>query len=114
MFSRIIQMSKYLISGYWTNGSDADIYYAVHDVFENTVGKAMKKTKSQVINLLEQKGNSAKTWEWNYSIAKFQIGEPILVKNESKGKFLSTANESKITCDLLHLLNLGWFNSIKS
>lgn len=44
-------MAKYRISGVWKNASNGITDYAFHTVKEDSVGRSVKKTKSQAITL---------------------------------------------------------------
>jgi hypothetical protein len=60
-------MVKYRISGVWKDINNVITHYAFHTVSENTISRAVKKTKLEAIKLLETYGNTATTWVWNYN-----------------------------------------------
>lgn len=101
-------MAKYRISGIWKDSNNVITAYAFHAVGENSTGRAVKKTKAQAIALLEISGNSATTWTWNYSIAKWNIGETVTVVNGSNGKYLRSNPDNKLTDNLEHLIDFDW------
>ena len=101
-------MAKYRISGIWKDNSNVIIAYAFHTVGESATGRAVKKTKAQAIALLEISGNSATTWIWNYSTAKWNVGENVTVVNGSNGKYLRTNPDNKLTDNLEHLIDFDW------
>ena len=101
-------MAKYRISGIWKDNSNVIIAYAFHTVVENATGRAVKKTKAQAIALLEISGNSATTWIWNYSTAKWNVGENVTVVNGSNGKYLRTNLDNTLTDNLEHLIDFDW------
>lgn len=101
-------MAKYRISGVWKNASNVITDYAFHAVEEDSVGRSVKKTKSQAITLLETSGNSATTWVWNYLEAKWKIGEAVEVVNGSTGKYLRSNPDNKLTDNLGHLIDFDW------
>ena len=101
-------MAKYRISGVWKDSNNIITAYAFHTIGENSVGRAIKKTKAQAITLIETSGNSATTWIWNYSTAKWNIGETVHVVNGSNGKYLRSNADNKLTDNLGHLIDFDW------
>ncbi|MGV9004418.1 DUF3892 domain-containing protein [Flavobacterium sp.] len=101
-------MAKYRISGIWKNDDNVIIAYAFHTVAENAMGRAVKKTKAQAIALLEINSNSATTWIWNYSSAKWNVGETVTVVNGSSGNYLRSNPDNKLTDNLEHLIDFDW------
>ncbi|MGN6195359.1 MAG: DUF3892 domain-containing protein [Ginsengibacter sp.] len=101
-------MALYRISGVWKNANNVITYYAFHTVGENSVSRAIKKSKAQAIALLETSGNTATTWEWNYNQAKWNVGENVEVVNGLNGKYLRSDPDNKLTDNLGHLLDFDW------
>lgn len=105
-------MTEYRISGIWRNTSGEIVNYAVHLVLEGGISKASRKTKTQIITMLEINRATIKTWVWNYSLSHFEVGEAVIVVNGEDGKFLQCDPCNDKTLDLKHLINLGWFEKI--
>lgn len=101
-------MALYRISGVWMNTNNVITHYAFHTVGENSVSRAGKTSKVQAIALLEMQGNAATTWIWNYSQAKWNVGETVQVVNGSNGKFLRSNPDNKLTDNLGHLIDFDW------
>jgi hypothetical protein len=101
-------MSQFRISGVWKDSNNVIAYYAFHKVNDNSVGRAIKTAKFQAIQILETPGNSAVTWVWNYSQAKWNIGEQVEVVNGSSGKYLRSNPDNKLTDNLEHLIDFDW------
>lgn len=105
-------MTKFKISGVWKNDNNIITYYAIHTVGVNSISRASKKTKLEVIKLLEAFGNSAKTWVWNYKQSKWNDGEDIEVVDGTSGKYLRSNPNDKTTDNLGHLIAMiGFFNN---
>ena len=62
--------------------------------------RAKKISKPQAIDILETFGNSATTWIWNYSEARWIIGETVEVVNGYSGKYLRSNPDNKLTDNL--------------
>lgn len=101
-------MTKYRISGVWKDSNNVITHYAFHTVGENSTSRAVKKSKSQAIALLEISGNSASTWIWNYTYARWDIGETVQVVNGTGGKYLRSNPDNKLTDNLAHLIDFDW------
>jgi len=101
-------MTQFRISGVWKDSNNVITHYAFHTVGETSVSRASKTSKSQAISLLETKGNSATTWVWNYSQAKWSVGENVEVVNGSNSKYLRSNPDNKITDNLGHLIDFDW------
>lgn len=104
-------MAKYRISGIWVDSNDVITHYAFHTVSEKSISRASKKSKIVAIKILETYGNSAVTWIWNYSSAKWKIGENVVVINGGNGKYLRTDPDSTKTDNLAHLIDFDWIAS---
>jgi hypothetical protein len=101
-------MAEYKISGVWKDSNNVITDYAFHTVNEDSISRATKKSKSQAIALLENNANSALTWLWNYSNAKWINGETVTVVNGTNGKYLRSNPDNKITDNLAHLIDFDW------
>lgn len=104
-------MAEYRISGVWKNSDNVITHYAFHTVNERTVSRAVKKTKAEGIALVEKLGNKVFTWVWNYSSAKWNIGEQVTVVNGSNGKYLRSNPDNQLTDNLSHLIDFDWLGS---
>lgn len=101
-------MAKYKISGIWKDANNIITDYAFHTENETTFSRATKKSKTQAIALLEVDGNSAVTWMWDYSTAKWKDGETVQVIKGSNGKYLRSNPDNKLTDNLEHLIDFDW------
>jgi len=104
-------MAEYRISGVWVNAEKVITHYAFHQVNPNYVSRATKTSKTQAIALLEVWGNSATTWVWSYTQAKWTIGETVQVVNGINGKFLRSNPDNTLTDNLKHLIDYDWIAS---
>lgn len=104
-------MAEYIISGVWKNTSKVITHYAFHEVGKDTISRAKKLTKKQAIELLETKGNFAKTWIWNYSTAFWSAGEDVIVVNGQSGKFLRSTPDNTTRDNLANLIDFDWIFS---
>lgn len=104
-------MSLYRISGVWKDPNNVITHYAFHKVNDGkTLSRAVKTTKAGAIALLEISGNTATTWLWNYTLAKWMIGENVQVVNGATGKYLRTDPDKQITDNLAHLIDYDWLS----
>ena len=101
-------MSVYRISGVWKDLNNVITHYAFHEVGQSSTSRASKKTKAQAIAILETQGKSATTWVWNYTQARWNIGETVEVINGNNGKFLRSNPDNKLTDNLGHLIDFDW------
>ena len=101
-------MPTFRISGVWKDANNVITHYAFHTVTATSATRQAKKTKNQAIELLETPGNNATTWLWNYSAARWDVGEPVHVVNGSNGKFLRSNHDNQTKDNLLHLINFDW------
>ena len=101
-------MAKYRISGVWKNSISVITHYAFHTVTGDGVTKASIITKSKAIELLETPGNVASTWIWDYTNAKWKIGETVQVVNGYTGKYLRSNPDYTLTDNLEHLIDYDW------
>lgn len=104
-------MGQFRISGVWKNSNNIITHYTFHAVSENSTSRAMKKTKSEAISILETTGNSATTWIWNYNQCAWNIGEKVQVINGANGKYLRSNADNKLTDNLSHLIDFDWIQS---
>ena len=103
-------MAKYRISGVWKNADNVITHYAFHAVGENGTTRAVKRSKSEAIVLLEAPGNSAVTWMWNYKTCTWTVGETVEVVNGAYGKFLRSNPDDRTTDNLAHLIDYDWIS----
>jgi hypothetical protein len=105
-------MTEYRISGLWMDNTTSEItHYAVHEVLSRTILRAEKKSKAEVIALLEIKGNTAMTWLWDYNKGTWAYGDAVEVAGGlTQRKYLRCNKNYKETDNLAHLINLGWIN----
>ena len=105
-------MAKYRISGVWKDSQGVITHYAFHTILASGgITRAEKKSKSQAIQILEQVGNTATTWIWNYNRCYWDVGENVTVVNGSNGKYLRSNPDKKETNNLEHLINYDWISS---
>lgn len=103
-------MVNYRISGIWMDANSIITHYAFHTVTDTGITRAAKKTKAQAVALLEENGNSAVTWIWNYSSAAWNIGEAVQVINGNNGKYLRSSPDNRLTDNLAHLIDFDWIS----
>lgn len=101
-------MAEYRISGVWKDVSNVITHYAFHKVNSDSTSRAKKTSKVEAIKLLETAGNSAVTWVWNYSFARFVVGESVNVVHGSNGKYLRSNPDSTVSDNLGHLIDYDW------
>ena len=101
-------MSLFRISGIWKDTNNVITHYAFHKIDEKGTYRAVKTSKAQAIALLEVVGNHATTWVWNYSLARWQIGEEVEVIQGIRGKYLRSNPDNQLTDNLGHLINIDW------
>jgi hypothetical protein len=90
-------MAQFRFSGVWKDTYGVITNYAFHTVGEKSISRATKISKVQAIALLETKGNSAITWIWNYTKARWTIGENVEDVNGINGKYLWSNPDNKLT-----------------
>lgn len=103
-------MAEFRISGVWKDANNVITHYAFHTVNEKSISRAEKKSKAQAITILETQGNSAVTWIWDYTKAKFKIGENVEVVNGKNGKYLRSDPDNELTDNLGHLIDFDWIS----
>lgn len=101
-------MAIFRISGVWKDENNIITNYAFHTVVEGSVYRATKISKAKAVALLETRGNTATTWIWNYTQAKWNVGENVEVVNGINGKYLRSNPDNKITDNLGHLIDFDW------
>lgn len=100
-------MAEYRITGIWEDGGTIT-HYAVHTRTKNadgkgySLGKGKKMTKVEAVKLLDQNGNSAKTYLWNYSTSEWYTGGNIEVVDATP-KYLRTVHDGVTKNNLSHL-----------
>lgn len=78
-------MTTYRISSVWKDANNVITHYAFHTDDQNSTGRAVKKSKTSAISLLESPGNTATTWVWNYEAGRWDIGEKVQIVNGVNG-----------------------------
>ena len=101
-------MATYRISGVWKDANNVITHYAFHTVGESSTSRATKKSKAQAIAIVETAGNTSTTWVWNYTQAKWNVGEKVEVVNGANGKYLRSNPDNKLTDNLGHLIDFDW------
>ena len=101
-------MANFKISGVWKNLSNTITHYAFHTIGDTSISRAKKVSKYEAIALLEQRGNSAITWIWNYKQARWNDGENVEVINGKNGKYLRSNPDDTTTDNLAHLIDFDW------
>ena len=101
-------MAEYRISGIWENDDGVITHYAFHEVLQNGITRAIKKSKSEAITLLETRGNNAVTWIWDYNKPEWIDDEKVIVVDRNSGKYLRTEPDDELTDNLAHLINFDW------
>lgn len=101
-------MAAIKISGIWKDADGLITHYALHIVNTSYTTRAVKKSKSDSIKLLEKSDNTAYTWIWNYDSSRFVDGQKVEVINALTGKYLSTDSNYKLTDNLEHLIDFDW------
>ena len=102
-------MPQFKISGVWKDANNVITHYAIHSVTQTGgITRAVKTSKAQAIALLEIVGNSATTWDWNYTTSRFVDGEAVQVVQILSGKYLRSNRDNTLTDNLGHLINFDW------
>ena len=101
-------MAKFRISGTWKNNDNVITHYAFHTIGVNSTTRADKVAKVEAIRLLENVGNSATTWIWNYKQSNWTDGENVEVVNGNYGKYLRSNPNDRTTDNLEHLIDFDW------
>ncbi len=103
-------MAEYRISGVWKDDDNVITDYAFHEVKNNRMTRAIKKSKAQAVSILEQKSNSAYTWMWSYKKQNWVVGEKVTVVNALNGKYLRSNPDDELTDNLAHLIDFEWIS----
>ncbi len=101
-------MAEYRISGVWKNSNNVITHYAFHKIEEDSRYRAEKVSKSDAIVRIENRGNTVKTWVWNYRRADWVDGEDIHVVDGQNGKYLRSDPDNRLTDNLGHLIDFDW------
>ena len=72
-------MAQYKISGVWKDNDGVITHYAIHTMTDGKHFRGRKMLKADAVKLLDQPGNTAWTWMWNYSTSYWQNGAKIEV-----------------------------------
>lgn len=108
IFVEKLTMAKYRISGIWKNSNNVITHYAFHEIQTSSTTRAIKKTKTDAIAILQTIGNSATTWIWDYQIANWKVGQNVEVVNNANGKYLRSDPNNNLTDNLEHLIDYDW------
>ena len=105
-------MAEYRISGVWKDG-DTITHYAVHSRTKNigggyTIHHAMKKTKAETIDIVEDSANTVETYIWNYTSASWSVGAPVHVVGTGANRYLRSNHDNKTKDNLSHLIDYGY------
>lgn len=100
-------MTIFRISGVWKK-DNVITDYAVHEVTSTGTTRAVKTSKKTAIALIEKTGNEATTWLWNYTHARWDIGENVRVATRNGEKYLRTDPDDTTRDNLGHLINYDW------
>ena len=100
-------MATYRITGIWKSDNVIS-HYAIHSVSLEGTSRLVRKTKAQVIKLVED-GNTVTTWVWNYKTCAWNVGENVHVVGTGANRYLRSNPDNRITDNLAHLLNMDWF-----
>ncbi|MDR2271253.1 MAG: DUF3892 domain-containing protein [Sphingobacterium sp.] len=106
-------MAEFRISGIWLDSEGVITHYAIHTREKKSDGngyvlsRAEKYSKEDAVELLLKKGNTAKTYLWNYTKCKFEKGAEVQVTN-GKPLYLKSNPDSTERDNLLHLIDYDW------
>lgn len=103
-------MTTFRISGVWKN-NNIITDYAIHEVTPTGTTRAKKTTKAKAITLLEEIGNNATTWLWNYTRSSWEVGEKVSVSSRNGEKYLRTNPDDTERDNLDHLIDYDWVRS---
>ncbi len=108
--NKTINLNNDKILNFWNmeNNDWVLTNYAFHTVGESSISRASKKTKKEVIRLLETLSDAATTWVWNYKQSNGIIGEDVEVLKGSTEKYLRLSNSDRITDNLGQLIDYEW------
>lgn len=101
-------MTTFRISGVWKNDQGTITDYAVHSADDQ---RAQKTTKADAIILLEKNGNTATTWLWNYTRARWDVGENVRIATRNGEKYLRTDPDNTTRDNLENLIDYDWVRS---
>lgn len=101
-------MADLRISGYWKDTTGAITHYAVHVMYERTIAKAQKLSKEELIRLVDNAGNTAFTWVWDYDTNFWRDAERVTVARHGLKKILRCHANNSNKDDLAHLINFDW------
>ncbi|AWH84107.1 hypothetical protein HYN59_02825 [Flavobacterium album] len=99
-------MAEYRISGVWKPGNEIT-HYAVHEGTLNTLKRSTRMSKADTIQLVRNSGNSVKTILWDYTNAKWKLGQKVHATTGING-YLHTDPNSTVTDNLQHLIDYDW------
>ncbi|MFX1707197.1 hypothetical protein PV783_24730 [Chitinophaga sp. CC14] len=100
-------MLHFRISGVWKNHNNEVTHYALHELTNTGIDRAVRITKDEAIRLLE-KGHTIETWLWNYGLSDWEVGQEVRVVDTPEGKYLQSDPYNPLTHDLAHLIDYDW------
>ena len=100
-------MTTFRISGIWKR-DNVITDYAVHEVTSAGTTRAVKTSKRAAITLVEKSGNDTTTWTWNYTHARWDIGENVRVATRNGEKYLRTDQDNTMRDNLSNLIDYNW------
>jgi len=101
----------YLISAVFIPLQDVT-HYMVHKHLNPGMSIAVKISKAEVIDLVENSGLPVCILEWNYEAGRFFIGKQVKCNMDYNGKkYLWINAKDPKTKDLKHLIKMDWFNT---
>jgi hypothetical protein len=101
-------MADYRISGVWKDNNGVITHYALHKPSTTGYYRAEKKTKSQVLSILDT-GNTVKTWVWNYASSSWKDGQTVHPVGTGSNRYLRTDRDNTQRDNLDNLINAAWF-----
>ena len=101
----------YLISGVVIDMQEVT-HYMVHQHLDPGVSGALKMSKADVIDLVENSGLPVFVWEWNYHAGQFMTGKKVNCSLDyNKNKYLWINTKDPKTKNLKHLIRVNWFHT---
>lgn len=106
-------MKEYRISGFWRNEGGEITHYALHTVFNKAASLPMKKSKAEIIALIQAKVNVVKTRIWDYKKANWMVGQEVQIVDGAEGIYLRSNPDYALSNNLKHLINYSGLTPIK-
>lgn len=103
------QIGGYLISGVFIDLQEVT-HYTVHTDLNPGASGAVKMSKAEVVELVENSGLPVYVWEWNYEQARFLQGKQVNCNLDyHRNKYLWINEKDPKTKNLKHLIRMNWF-----